>query len=300
MKALLLTAGLGTRLRPLTFSSAKAAIPLLDAPFVHYPLQHLLANKIDEAVLNLHAHPESVRKAVGGEFDGLRIQYSFESEILGPAGAIRKALPLLDDNLFIVMNGDMLMDLPLQAVVDQHIATGADVTLVIMKDDRYSGLYFEDSDPPVLRGFHEGAGTKYHYTGVQIVNRNVAEKIPENLKTDIFRDIYPSLEAGRILGYRYDGFWMEIGNLAQYLETSIHLLKNPLPERLRPSKMAETLVSLKATIAAGAAVQDSIVLEGASIEATASIDHCIIGWNVTVSSSFQNVALVRGMLPWYF
>ena len=68
MKALLLAAGLGTRLKPFTFTQAKASIPFLNAPMIHYPLQFLFANRIDETIINLHAHPESVQKAAGNEY----------------------------------------------------------------------------------------------------------------------------------------------------------------------------------------------------------------------------------------
>jgi UTP-glucose-1-phosphate uridylyltransferase len=103
----LLAAGLGTRLKPFTFFCAKAALPMFDLPFICYPLQYLHANGVTEVVINLHAHPDTVRSAAGSEYRGMRIHYSHEPEILGTAGAIWKAKELLGNEPFAVLNGDI-------------------------------------------------------------------------------------------------------------------------------------------------------------------------------------------------
>jgi mannose-1-phosphate guanylyltransferase len=302
MKALILAAGLGTRIRPFTFFRAKAALPLLDVPFIHYPLQYCSTYGIEEAVINLHAHPESVRKAAGKQYKNVGISYSFEQEILGTAGAMRKAKMMLQEGPFVVMNSDMLTDIPLQHVLKTHEKLEADITLVIMKDARfaqYGGLYFE-GDPLRLSGFRSGPGESYHYTGLQIVNPNILEVIPEGRKTGIFTDIYPSiLKDFKIYGFIYDGFWKEIGNLREYLRTSLDLINNPIPEQLRPPGVSQQLVSAGATIEDGAVVVDSIVMEGARIESDARVDHSIIGWDVSVSGEVRHQALAHGILPWY-
>ena len=195
MKALILAAGLGTRVRPFTFFRAKATLPLLDVPFIHYPLQYCSVHGIQEAVVNLHAHPESVRKVAGKQYQNVGISYSFEEEILGTAGAMRKAKMMLEGGPFVVMNSDMLTDIPLQQVLTRHQQLEADITLVIMKDARfaqYGGLYF-DGDPLRLSGFRSGPGESYHYTGLQIVNPEILYIIPGGQKTGIFTDIYPRI-----------------------------------------------------------------------------------------------------------
>jgi mannose-1-phosphate guanylyltransferase len=303
MKALILAAGLGTRIRPFTFFRAKATLPLLDVPFIHYPLHYCSNHGIQEAVVNLHAHPESVKKAAGKQYRNIGVSYSFEEEILGTAGAMRKAKPMLQDGPFVVMNSDMLTDIPLQEVLKAHQQLEADITLVIMKDARfaqYGGLYFE-GDPLRLSGFRSGPGESYHYTGLQIVNPEILEVIPEGQKTGIFTDIYPGiLKDFKIYGFVYNGFWKEMGNLREYLRTSLDLLKNPLPEQLRPAGATQGLVSPEAQIEEDAVVLDSIVMEGARIESGARVDHSIIGWDVQVSGDVRNQALARGITPWYF
>ncbi len=303
MKALLLAAGLGTRLRPFTFHRAKAALPLLNVPFIRYPLQYLYTQPVSDVVINLHAHPDSVREVAGDKYRNLHIHYSHETEILGTAGAIRKAAPMLGDRPFAVMNGDMLVDIPLQQALEQHIRNDSDITLVIMKNEsytRYGGLHFvqQESGPLTLSGIREGEGEKYHYTGVQIVSPRIVSLIPENRKCEIFLDIYPQLiRKQSIHGFLYNGIWLEIGTLREYLNTSLRLLQEPLPERLRPPETGATVISPRAKVE-GEAV-DSIVMDGAVIQHGSRVVRSIIGWDVLVSRSLNNVALARGILPWY-
>lgn len=303
MKALLLAAGLGTRLRPFTFHRAKATLPLLNVPFISYPLQYLYTQPVSDVVINLHAHPDSVRQVAGDRYRNIHIHYSHEPEILGTAGAIRKASSLLGDRPFAVMNGDMLVDIPLQQALEQHLRYDSDITLVIMKNEsytRYGGLHFvqPESGPLTLSGIREGEGEKYHYTGVQIVSPRIVPLIPENKKCEIFLDIYPQLiRKQSIHGFLYDGLWMEIGTLREYLNTSLHLLQKPLPEPLRPPEMGTSLVSLYAKVEGEA--MDSIVMDGAVIQQGSRVVHSIIGWDVVVSQSWNHVALARGILPWY-
>ncbi|PWT89466.1 MAG: hypothetical protein C5B54_08855 [Acidobacteria bacterium] len=303
MKALLLTAGLGTRLRPFTFFQAKATLPLMNIPFVKYSLQYLRSNDVEAAVLNLHSFPDSVQEVAGTTYDGMPITYSYEPQILGTAGAIRKASDMLGEQPFVVMNGDMVLDAPLSAVIEQHQKSDADVTLVIAPGEqfrRYGHIYFDDtSSPPVLIGFRSGNGNGYHYCGIQIVSPRILPLIPPDQKTDIFRDIYPQLLPNRkIHGYVYDGMWMEMGSLKEYLETSLELQKHPLPSHLQPAG-ANGLISSTATIEDDAVVENSIVMDQAIVQSGISVNHSIIGPEVNVTDNVTDVALARGILPWY-
>lgn len=303
MKALILAAGLGTRIRPFTFFCAKATLPLLDVPFIHYPLHYCSRNGIQQAVVNLHAHPDSVRKAAGKQYENVCVSYSFEQKILGTAGAMRQAENMLNDAPFVVMNSDMLTDIPLQEVLATHQNLEADITLVIMKDARfaqYGGLYFE-GDPLRLSGFRSGPGESYHYTGLQIVSPHILEQIPAGQKTGIFTDIYPRIMKDfKIYGFVYNGFWKEMGNLHEYLRTSLDLKNHPLPEKLRPAGAEQSLISSGATVDPDAEVTDSIVMKGAHIQSGARVHHSIIGWDAHVNGDIRNQALARGILPWYF
>jgi len=303
MKALLLAAGHGTRLRPFTFFQAKAALPLMNVPLIRYPMQFLSSQNIQEIVINLHAHPESVQKVAGVDYKGIPIQYSQEPEILGTAGAIREAQELLGNEPFLVLNSDMICDIPLQSLIQHHQRSQALVTLAIMKGEkwtRYPGLKFDGAEIPHMLPSSAAAGERSHYTGVQILNPEIYEHIPENKKSDIFTDIYPTLaENGKIAGFVYEGLWMEMGSLSEYLATAIHLEEHPLPDHLRPDGMLSSAISSKATVESSAVVAKSILMDGATVKSGITVEHCIIGWDATVTRNARNVALARGILPWY-
>lgn len=302
MRALLLAAGFGTRLRPFTFHRAKAALPLLNIPFIRYPLQCLVSKGIAEITINLHATPESVRAAAGSEYAGVPIHYSHEPQILGTAGAIRKAKDFLNGEPFLVMNADMLCDPPVDQMREQHQQTGSLVTLMVMrgeKFEKYGGLQFDGGAIPRLLHPAE-KGEKLHYTGIQIVSPEIFSYVPEEKKTEIFSDIYPQLSAeGKIAAFVYEDFWMEVGSLTEYLNTALQLQQQSLPEHLRPEGMESSNISSKARIEDGARVTGSIVMDGAQIKSEALVEHSIIGWDVILAKPVQNIALAKGMLPWY-
>ena len=127
--ALVLAAGLGTRLRPLTNVRAKPAVPVAGRPLVVRILEWLAEQGVEDVVVNLHHRPETVTRVVGhGRGAGVRVRYSWEPIILGSAGGPRQALPLLGRRFFIV-NGDTLTTLSLRALADAHERTGSAVTL---------------------------------------------------------------------------------------------------------------------------------------------------------------------------
>ncbi len=306
MKTLLLAAGLGTRMKPFTFYKAKATLPLLNVPFVHYPLQYLHSRKISDIVINLHAHPESVREAAQRFSNLLNLQFSYEPEILGTAGAIRRAFGEQPSEFFAVMNADMLMDIPLEAVLEQHIRRNSDVTLVIMDGEhfpQYGGIYFEpDAGLETLWrfcGLREGYGKRFHYAGLQIVNGKMLEHIPTGRKLETFTDVYlPLAQQKRIHGFVYDDFWLEIGNLKEYLKTSSHLIQNPLPAHLQPPGIVYNLVSPNSVVENGAEVSESIIMDGAFVKNGVKVERSIVGWDVEISRNVRDAAIARGILPW--
>ncbi|HEY4491714.1 MAG TPA: hypothetical protein VI958_06905, partial [Acidobacteriota bacterium] len=138
------------------------------------------------------------------------------------------------------------------------------------------------------------------YTGLQIVNPDMAERIPADRKSDLLRDIYFACwQERKIHGFVYDGFWMEIGNLAEYLQTSLDLMEQPLPVALQPPAMQPTLISKEAIIEEDAHIKDSIIMDKAVVKRGSALDRCIIGSEVIVNGHYKKVALARGILPWY-
>src|SRR2546427_2831641 len=132
--ALILTAGLGTRLRPLTDVRAKPAIPVAGQPMIRRIIAWLALHGVDDLVLNLHHRPETLTAVVGDGSDlGVRARYSWEQpRVLGSAGGPRLARPLLDGDALLIVNGDTLTDLRLGDFADAHAASGALVTLALV------------------------------------------------------------------------------------------------------------------------------------------------------------------------
>ena len=141
--ALVLTAGKATRLRPLSSVRAKAAMPVAGTPIIVRILQWLRAAGVRRVVMNLHHRPETITRVVGdGSAWDVRVRYSWEPEILGSAGGPRRALPLLDAERFLIVNGDTLTDCDLAALVQRHRESAALVTMAVVPGDvaRYGGV----------------------------------------------------------------------------------------------------------------------------------------------------------------
>src|SRR5207302_7936463 len=132
--ALVLTAGLATRLRPLSWVRAKAALPVAGEPLARRILRYLAAAGVTDAVLNLHHLPHTLAARVGDGTDlGLRVRYSWESPVvLGSAGGVRRALSLLGASRFLILNGDTLTDADVGMLLACHADTGAQITMAVI------------------------------------------------------------------------------------------------------------------------------------------------------------------------
>src|ERR1041384_374272 len=153
MRAMILSAGYGTRLWPLTEDRTKPAIPILGKPLVGYVAEYLARYGCEEIVVNLHHQPDSVKRALGdGSAFGVKLHYVFEPVILGTSGAIDNARSFLDRETFIVINGKIITDIDLNAALETHRRTRAIATLVLRPNrerERYSIV--EVSDGRVTR-----------------------------------------------------------------------------------------------------------------------------------------------------
>ena len=160
MKAMILAAGFGTRLFPLTIDRTKPAIPFLGKPLVGYVAEYVAKFGFKEIVVNLHHQPESVRKVLGsGENYGVRIHYTEEiPDILGTAGALDNARHLLEDETFVIVNGKIITDIDITAAVETHKNSGAIATMVLkpnVKREKFTEVNVEN-------GFLKGFGTFAH------------------------------------------------------------------------------------------------------------------------------------------
>lgn len=281
--ALVLTAGLATRLRPLSLVRAKAALPVAGVPLVHRILRSLAACGVTEAVLNLHHLPHTLTRIVGdGDGLGLRVRYSWEVPVLGPAGGPRRAVPLLDST-FLIVNGDTLTDVDVTALLAHHRRSGALATMAVVPNtqpDKYSGLSADREG--ALTGFAKRGSpdNAFHYLGVQVVESEAFASVPEHVPFETSA-LYPSLIASRpgaIRLFNSSAEFFDIGTPADYLDTSLligsregYTADGPASVRIAPSARVERSVLWDdVLVGAGTMLRECVVTDGVRVPADTS------------------------------
>jgi NDP-sugar pyrophosphorylase family protein len=220
MRAMILAAGFGTRLRPLTSTVPKALIPIAGRPLIEYGLLFLKAHGIEEVVINLHHLGEKIRATLGdGSIYGLRIIYLPEDPILESGGGLKNAQPFLDGETFVVLNCDTIIDLDLHALLVAHRKTKAAATLVLRPDPeaaRY-GILETDVSNRIRRFLGQPSEvneplSSYMFTGCQMLEPRVFAFMPEVKPFSTTRATYPAmLHAGEPLyGFIHTGTWMTV------------------------------------------------------------------------------------------
>ena len=314
--ALVLTAGLGTRLRPLTYLRAKGAVPVNGDALACRVARWLAGHGFTDQVFNLHHHPESIASAIGdGSGLGIRARYSWEQPVLGSAGGPRHALPLLRDaghDAFLIVNGDTLTDIDPVAVLRAHGQSDSRVTMALIPNpapDKYGGVLVDDGG--YVTGFSRRGAVResYHFIGVQVVDADVFAHLPDNVPDESVGRLYPEiLSANRraIRGFVSHASFRDIGTPGDYLRTSLDLAADE-GDRLVSRRadvhpeaaLMRTIVWDDVTIDPGARLTDCIVADGAHVPAGASYSNCaIIGANGFVPAEGERLAgglLVRGL-----
>jgi NDP-sugar pyrophosphorylase family protein len=263
--ALVLTAGLGTRLRPLTQVRAKPAIPVAGEPIACRIARWLAAEGISDLVLNLHHLPETIAAVIGdGTALGVRVRYSWEGpQVLGSAGGPRHALGIIGADRFFIINGDTLTDLRLAGLAEAHSRSGALVTLALMPNpepDRYGGVRL-DAGQHVTGFVRAGTAARgsFHFVGVQLAARAAFESVPDNTPINSIGGVYDELlrtQPGSLGGYVCEPAFFDIGTVADYWATSKALANAPFGSILWEN----------VTVAPGARLDECIVTDGVNVD----------------------------------
>jgi NDP-sugar pyrophosphorylase family protein len=279
--ALVLTAGLGTRLRPLTEVRAKPAVPIGGEPIVRRIARWLAGYGVTDLVLNLHHLPSSLTAVMGEGRDlGLRVRYSWEQPVvLGTAGGPRQALPLIDSDVFLIVNGDTMTDVDLGALHATHVSSKALVTLALAPNAapaRYGGVRL-DRDSRVVgfvpRGAAEGS---FHMLGVQVAHAEAFAALPAGQALNSIGGVYDDLIAskpGSIVGFVSDATFWDIGTVSDYWRTSMGFLDRIARDggssrsvRLHPSaRVTRSVLWDEVTVGAGSVLDECIVTDGARV-----------------------------------
>src|SRR5439155_10485040 len=222
-------AGLGTRLRPLSDVRAKPAVPVGGEPLVRRIIAWLASHAVRDVVLNLHHRAETITAVVGDGSDlGVAARYSWEQpRVLGSAGGPRQALPLLDGDTLLIVNGDTLTDVNLSEMEAAHARSGAAVTLALVPNsdyERYGGVVLDDDRRVtgfVARG--PAAAGSYHFVGVQLASRAVFEPLPAGQPLSTIGGVYDDWMRAKpdsIRGFISSASFSDIGTPADYWRTS--------------------------------------------------------------------------------
>lgn len=327
MRAMILSAGYGTRLWPLTEDRTKPALPILGKPLVGYVAEYLAGYGCREIIVNLHHRPKSVKAALGdGSEFGVTLKYVEEPIILGTSGALDNARTLLGDETFVVVNGKIVTDIDLNAALETHRATGALATLVLLPNvarERFSVVEVADG---FVKGFggmpapggkspEAGAGGRRHeqeadglgreqaqneelveaaplmFTGIQILEPRIFDYIPRGVFSHSTTDVYPQAIANgeRIAAHIGTGRWYELSTINRYLEISLRLL----------SERGASIHSGKnCNISPAARVESSILWDNVTVESGARVKRAVLGDGVLIAANevIENAAVVRSVM----
>lgn len=303
MKTMILAAGFGTRLFPLTIDRTKPAIPFLGKPLVGYVAEYLAKFGLDDIVVNLHHQPDSVIEALGdGSNFGVRIEYTREEpDILGTAGALDNARHLLEDDTFVIINGKIITDIDIAAAVETHKNSGALATMVLKPNTKREKFTIVDIEDNCVTGFGDFAKplteeeirdteqdlfTPVMFTGIHIMEPKVFDYIPRGIYSDIVPYFYnPALLKGeKIAAHVTDANWFELSTIPRYLDISLAMMQEK-----------NVQYGDNYQVAPDAAVKDSVIWDDVTIMDGASLYRTIIADGVTIEAGehFENAAIVR-------
>lgn len=300
MRAMILSAGYGTRLWPLTEDRTKPAIPILGKPLVGYVAEYLARYGCDDILVNLHHRPDSVRSALGdGSKFGVKLRYVEEPVILGTSGALDNARDLLNGETFVVVNGKIITDIDLEAALATHRRTGTIATLVLLPNLACERFTVVETAEGCLQSFgsmplaadYAGKDAPLMFTGIQILEPSIFDYIPRGIFSHSTTDVYPQAMAkgNRIAVHIAEGKWYELSTLQRYVDISLALLAE---------KNETNWAGAGSVIAAGAEVSHTILWDRVEVAASARVRRSVLADDVQIPSGevIEDAVVVRKSL----
>ena len=316
MRAMILAAGFGTRLKPLTLSLPKPMFPVLNRPLLEHTLNYLSSQGIQDIIVNVHHLPNKIVEHFGEGTDfGVRLQFSREEEILGTAGGLKKAQSFLEKETFLVMNSDVLADIDLDKILSFHKEKKSCLTLVVRQDahpEKYEPIELAD-DGRITRFVNASIKNppatiqRVMFTGLQIMEPEIFSRIPSGKFFATAEDVFPAMiEDGLpVYGTLHEKYWIDIGTRETYIQAHANALDGKLNLKVKTSKTPEgplivppvhigkeceiakdsqvgpyAVLGDGCRIRSGAVVENSILWEGVTIGSRATVQNSIIGISV--------------------
>src|SRR5947208_8809603 len=294
MKAMVLAAGLGTRLRPLTYEIPKPMVPVLDRPVMAHIVDLCTRQGFDELVANLHYFPDTIR-----DYFGDRLEYRYEEELLGTAGGVRNVRDFFGDDLIVVISGDAMTAVDLNKLVERHRSAGGIGTLTVKQvdDTREYGVVIHDADGRI-QGFQEKphpdeALSNLGNCGIYCFSPEIFDYFPESDFVDWATDVFPVLLENDVPFYIHEigEYWNDVGSLDELRSGTFDALSGELKIQVPESAsapadafvdgpvwigenctigsgirlMGPVVIGDGSTIGDGVALRDSIVFPGTTV-----------------------------------
>ncbi|MBJ7354834.1 MAG: NDP-sugar synthase [Thermoleophilaceae bacterium] len=302
MQAVILSGGQGTRLRPLTSTMPKPAVPMVNRPMLWYMIDWLRLHGVEDVVMSMGYKGDGLRSALDAAgHDGVSITYVEEPEPLGTAGAVKFAEQYLDER-FLVLNGDTLADYDLSAEIAQHESTGARATLALVpvEDATAYGVVLQDSERRVEAFLEKPKAEDAPpdpriNAGAYVLERDVLEMIPAGENRSFEHDVFPQLVGDGIYAFDADGYWLDLGTPERYVEATRDLLSGKVHSYLDALRDADgnvipagtdlTKVELHAPVVLGEGVTvgpgtrlgpNTVIGSGAEIAADCRVERSVV------------------------
>jgi mannose-1-phosphate guanylyltransferase len=260
MKAMVLAAGLGTRLRPLTYEIPKPMVPVLDRPVMAHIVDLCTSQGFGDLVANLHYFPDTIR-----DYFGDRLEYRYEEELLGTAGGVRNARDFFGDDPIVVISGDALTDIDLNRLVERHRSAGGIGTLTVKQvdDTREYGVVLHDADGRI-QGFQEKphpdeALSNLGNCGIYCFNPEIFDYFPDADFADWANDVFPALLENDVPFYIHeiDEYWNDVGSLDELRAGTFDALAGRLRIEVPGREVAEGV-----TVGEGSALPGDAEVKG--------------------------------------
>ena len=299
MKAMILAAGFGTRFRPVTYTLPKPMVPLLNKPLIAWAVDSLLAANVRDIIVNLHHLPEPLERYLTAEYEGrARFHFSFEEEILGTGGGVRRVRPQLEsEEAFFLVNGDTVQFPHFDELRDARRDSLAAITLRHPPThDKFTPVYF---DSGLVTGFGKGLGNgtdePLMFSGSHVISSRIFTYLPDKEFSGIVDEVYqPLLDAKKetISGLVDDGLWFDIGTPQRYLSAMLGLLASDAPKPPVIAVDAEIHGTIaRSTVGARSVVDgdvcDSAIWDGCAIREHVSLERCIVAHGVTLEGPLE-------------
>ena len=295
-QAFVLAAGLGTRLRPLTDDLPKPLIPIFQKPLITFALDHLIGAGMNKFIINTHRLPESFQEFFSqSDYAGRSVTVIHEPELLDTGGGIKNAERDLGSEPFLTYSGDILTDMDLQPLIDEHFRRGNDVTLALRETRFAPGVAFRDRCVVDISSKYGIAGN-YDFANIAVWNREIFRRIPPRRKISFIPIIADWIGQGGKIGglVMNDGKWFNIGSRADYLEVHRTILRDDWtphyiqirdwPERIAKSAVVDATAQLLGCSVVGehcrigeqAILEDTILWPDAQIASQTHLEGCIV------------------------